>query len=121
MSSVQKVRLLRCLSRFVPTNTNSSDREIPVTISGLVMGMLVRLITVFRSRGFRPLMPTAATVPKTVEMVLASTEIRMELPSMDSRDRSRNTSTYCIRVKDSNWVISLPVLKDAVISTAIGA
>ena len=65
-----------------------------MTISGLVMGILVRPMTVFRSRGFNPWMPTAATVPKTVEMALAKMEMIMELPNRVSRSRSWNISAY---------------------------
>ena len=52
-------------------NTNSSIREIPVTMSGFIMGMFVTVITALRSRLDHILwMPTAARVPMTV----ASTE-----------------------------------------------
>ena len=53
MSSVQKVRLFRWPSIFVPTKTNSRLRDTPVTISGLVMGISVRAMAALRILGFR--------------------------------------------------------------------
>ena len=53
ISRVQKVRLFRWPSIFVPTKTNSRERLTPVTISGLVIGMSVRVMATFRSLGFR--------------------------------------------------------------------
>ena len=119
-SSVQKVRLLRCPSIRVPTKTNSRERDTPVTISGLVMGILVRFMASLRILGFRPLMPTAATVPKAVATKLASTDTIRELRSSSSRLSSSNSRTYCFRVKPSKCVMFLPVLKDATTSTAMG-
>ena len=56
-------------------NTNSSIREIPVTMSGFIMGMFVTVITALRSRLERILwMSTAARVPMTVASTAASTE-----------------------------------------------
>ena len=53
ISSVQNVRLSRWPSIRVPTKTKSKDKLTPVTISGLVMGILVRLMTTLRILGFR--------------------------------------------------------------------
>ena len=89
-------------------------------MSGLVMGMLVRVMTVFRILGFRPLIPTAATVPNTVAMPLASTDSRMELPSSFSSVRSLKSRTYCCKVKLSKPARLFPVSKEATISTAMG-
>ena len=121
MSSVQKFKDCLEPSMVLPTKMNSRERLTPVTISGLVMGMLVRLMTTLRIFGFMLWIPTAATVPKTVAMRLESTATRTELPSRDSRVSSRKSRAYCWKVKPSKRVISLPVLKEARISTAIGA
>ena len=52
MSSVQKLRELE-LPNSRPTNTNSSIRETPVTISGFIMGILVTSITEERTARLR--------------------------------------------------------------------
>ena len=73
-------------ARIVFVNeTNSKLKETPVTISGLVMGILVRFMTTLRILGLRLWMPTAATVPKAVATAVETTEITMELRSSCSR------------------------------------
>ena len=56
-----------------------------------------------------------------VATALASTEIRMELPSRDKRSRSRNSSAYCRKVKPSNWEMLLLVLKASIILIAMSS
>ena len=65
-------------------------------------------------------MPTAEIVPKIVAIRLARIDTSRELPSSFSRLRSWKSRSYCRRVKPWNSVISLPVLKEATISTAMG-
>ena len=65
--------------------------------------------------------PTADSVPKTVASALAKTDTSRELTKRVSRLLSWKTAAYWAKVKPSNWVMSLPVLKDAMISTNMGA
>ena len=64
---------------------NSRLKLTPVTISGLVMGMLVRPMATLRIFGAMELMPTAATVPNTTEIRLDRMATRMELPNRARR------------------------------------
>ena len=65
MSRVQKLRLLEKPS-VRPINTNSSISDIPVTISGFIIGMLVTDITeFFIALCLNLTIPVAAAVPMT--------------------------------------------------------
>lgn len=56
----------------VPTNTNKSIIEIPVTISGFIIGMFVTFIIVFVQFVFCINRPTEAITPSTVETTIVT-------------------------------------------------
>ena len=70
-------------SRFIlaAKNTNSSMSDTPVTISGLMIGILVTFMTTALGTFLMPLMPIAAKVPRTVETILAATAMIMVFTS----------------------------------------
>ena len=104
----------------VPVKAKSSASETPVTISGLVMGMLVSVITAARSRPRALWRPTAAMVPRIVARTLERTAIIREFNNSRKRSESRKSSPYCERVKPLKTAMSLPVLKLATASTTMG-
>ncbi len=94
MSMVQKLRLVAAPKRR-PTNTNMSIREMPVMMSGVIIGMLVTLSRAVRRNLLRSLlMPTAAAVPMTVEISEAETARIRVLRTALSVSLSRNSSRY---------------------------
>ena len=119
ISSVQKPRMDLMRSRL-PAKANSSARETPVTISGLVMGMFVSVMTAERIFPRILWMPRAATVPRTVAIRLDSTAMNRELRSSVSSVPSRNSSAYWWKVKPLKTATSAPLLKEAMASTIIG-
>ena len=94
MSMVPKFRLVAAPKKR-PTNTNISIREMPVMISGLIMGILVTLSIIERRALLRSLsMPTAAAVPITVEISDADIARISVLRTAFSVSESRNSSLY---------------------------
>ena len=95
--------------------TNSRHRLTPVTMSALVMGMLLTVISGPRHRFFILKKPIAAMVPAPVA----------ETRRVDDRAlmicRSRTSSPYHRRVKPCQTVRLLESLKEKTISTKIGA
>ena len=82
MNKVQKPRTSSIFS-IVPTKTNNSASETPVTISGLDIGIFVTDITRRRVRFFILQIPIAAVVPRTVaatEEVTASISVFSKSP-----------------------------------------
>ena len=62
--------------KSLPTNMNSSIREIPVTISAFIIGICVTDIMIFLGiLRLIAVMPTAAAVPSTVEIKAEDTAI----------------------------------------------
>ncbi len=109
-------------SFHTPKNaTNSRQRLTPVTISALVMGMLLTVISGLRIRFFMLKKPTAARAPTTVAMAVASRETRRVGPMALVISLSRNSSTYQSRVKPCQTVRLLESLNEKTISTKIGA
>ena len=99
---VQKLRLV-VLPNREPTKTNMSISEMPVMISGLIMGMFVTVFIAARSQRLRSLlMPTAAAVPMTVAMSEALTARISVLRTAFSVSPSRNSSRYHLREKPEN-------------------
>ena len=93
-STVAKLRLAAPAS-LTQTKTNSSIIEIPVTISGFIIGMLVTvMIALFAARLFNLKIPTAATVPITVAISEDDTASRSVFFSAASVAPSRNSSRY---------------------------
>ena len=89
---VQKLRLVDA-PNSLPTKTNISIREIPVMISGLVMGMSVTVfITALDHLERSLLIPTAAAVPITVEITVAEAARISVLRTASSVLRSFNSS-----------------------------
>ena len=67
ISMVQKLSPVNPRRNF-PTNTNISIREIPVIISGLIIGISVIVLNVLRNhRVWRRSIPQAAAVPITAD------------------------------------------------------
>ena len=120
-SMVQKDRLLDSPSRD-PTKTNISMREMPVMMSGLIMGMLVTVSMAARTYLLRSLwMPTAAAVPITVAMT-AEEQARMRVFFSDRRvSPSRKSSRYHFREKPEKTERLLASLKEKTRRMMMGA
>ena len=74
---------LKPMSR--PAKTNMSISEMPVMMSGFVMGMSVTVLSVARSQRRRSRsMPTEAAVPMTVEITMALTASSSVLRTLES-------------------------------------
>jgi len=120
-SMVKKFRLVeRPKSR--PTKTNISMSEMPVMMSGFVMGMSVTVFMTVRYHLERSLfIPTAPRVPITVETAVAEAA-RSSVFFTDSRVlRSANSSSYHLRENPENTERLLPSLKEKISSTTMGA
>ena len=59
-SAPKLIRFAHTPNKFIMIKANSNAKETPVTISGLVMGMLVRVIASALGRRRMEWMPTAA-------------------------------------------------------------
>ena len=104
-------------------DTNSSISETPVTISGFTMGKLVIFIMMRLGNRFMPLIPMAATVPRTVDTAAETTAISSVLRRASMISRSSNSFRYQRR-ENPPHTTRLPVsvsLKENTISTKIGA
>ena len=121
ISMVQKLReFARPKSR--PTNTNISIREMPVMISGFVMGMSVATFSVARSHLERSfMMPTEAAVPMTVEIAIADTARSRVLRTLCRVASSRSSSRYHFKEKPENTLRLLASLKENTKRMAMGA
>ena len=118
---VPKFRLVAAPKRR-PTNTNMSMREMPVMISGLIMGILVRLSRAVRKYLLRSLfMPTAAAVPMTVEISAAATARISVLRTALRVSVSRKSSRYHLREKPEKTERLLASLKEKTSKIAMGA
>ena len=118
---VQKDRLLESPSRE-PTNTNISISEIPVMISGLIMGMLVTVSMAARIYRLRSLwMPTAAAVPMMVEMAEAKQANTSVFFTEASVAPSRKSSSYHFSEKPEKTERLLVSLKEKISRMAMGA
>ncbi len=103
-------------------NTNISISEMPVMISGLVMGMLVTVLMAARAYLLRSLsMPTAAAVPMAVA-ITEEEQARIRVFFRDSRvSPSRNSSRYHFSEKPENTDRLLVSLKENRSRMAMGA
>ena len=120
ISMVQKLRLVDA-PNSLPTKTNISIREIPVMISGFVMGISVTVfITALDHFARSLLMPTAAAVPMIVEITVAEAARTKVLRTASRVLRSFSSSRYHFREKPVNFTGSLDSLKEKTITTAIG-
>ena len=110
-------------SNALATNTNSSIRETPVTISGLTIGKFVTFITRRFRHFFILLMPMAAAVPSTVANIAATRAIIRVFFRASSSIRSSNIWTYHLKVKPDQTVLLFVAesLKEKTIRTTIGA
>ena len=121
ISMVQKLKLVDA-PNSLPTKTNISIREIPVIISGLVMGMSVTVfITALDHLERSLLMPTAAAVPITVEIAVAEAARIRVLRRASRVLRSFSSSRYHFREKPENTERLFDSLKENTSSTRIGA
>lgn len=94
MSMVQKFRLVAA-PKSRPTKTNMSMREMPVMMSGLIMGMFVTVSQAARrARERRRKMPTAAAVPMTVDTAEAARARIRVLRTVERVSASRKSSRY---------------------------
>ena len=121
MSIVQKLRLVLRPKRR-PTKTNMSIREMPVMISGFIIGMFVTVSkAVFRYLRRSRWMPTAAAVPMAVEMIEAVTASTSVFCSARSVSSSLNSSRYHLTEKSENTLRLFVALKLNTSRIAIGA
>ena len=117
MSMVPKFRLVAA-PKSLPTNTNISIREMPVIMSGLIMGMLVTVSSVaWRARFLSLSIPTAAAVPRMVEITARIRVFR----TLRSVSVSLNSSLYQLREKPENTDRLLLALKENTSRMAMGA
>ena len=121
ISIVVKFRLVAA-PKSRPTKTNISIREIPVIISGLIMGILVTVSRDARRSLLRSLsIPTAAAVPITVEIRDALNARIRVLRTERSVSVSLNNSLYQLREKPEKTDRLLLTLKEKTNRIAIGA
>ena len=121
MSMVQKLRLVAA-PKIRPMKTNISIREMPVIMSGFVMGMSVTVFSTARTPRERSLlMPTAAAVPITVEITVALAASTRVFRRASRVFRSLSNSRYHFREKPENTERLLASLKENTSSTAMGA
>ena len=121
ISIVQKLRLVAAPNSR-PTNTNISISEIPVMISGFIMGMFVTVSIVARRYLLRiRLMPTAAAVPMTVETTDALSARISVFRTAPSVSASFISSRYQLREKPEKTERLLASLNEKNSSIAIGA
>jgi len=106
--------------RSIRVNVNRIISEIPVTMSGMVMGRLVMVIMTACGRLRMAWMPMAASVPSTVAAMAAITAMDSVTYSDFMMAWSPNSSTYQRRENPSHLARLLPALKLCTISTAMG-
>ena len=121
ISMVKKFRLVDA-PNSLPMNTNISISEIPVIISGFVIGISVTVFIAARYHlDLSLLMPTAAKVPITVEITVADAA-RTSVFFTDSKVfLSRSNSSYHFQEKPEKTDRLLLSLKEKIRSTTIGA
>ena len=121
MSMVPKFRLEEA-PKSLPTNTNMSMRDIPVMISGFTIGMFVVVsMAVFRNLFLRLFIPTAAAVPRTVDMTDAESA-RMRVFLRDPRvSESLKSSLYQNREGSEKTERLFEPLNENTRSISIGA
>ena len=93
----------------------------PVTMSALVMGMLLRVMMGLRQRFFMLKSPTAVRVPTTVAMTVASRDTSRVVESALMMELSRKSSAYQLKVKPFQTVRLLESLKEKTMRTKMGA
>ena len=120
MSIVRKLRLVEA-PKSLPTNTNISIREIPVIISGFVIGIFVTVsIAVLYHRLRSLLMPTDAIVPRNTDIAVAENASTSEFLSASSVFASLNSSLYHFSEKPVKTERLLPSLNENIRSMIIG-
>ena len=121
MSIVIKLRLVEA-PNSLPTKTNISINEIPVIISGFVIGMFVTVSIAVLYHLLRSLlMPTDAAVPRTEEIAVAEKASTSEFLSASSVLRSLSSSLYHLSENPLKTERLLPSLKENTSKIAIGA
>ena len=92
MSSVPKPSMFSVPSMLRPTKTKSSERLMPVTISGFTSGIFVSVMTARRIFPRRAWMPSVAIVPSSVAMSALLTARIREFASRRSESLSAKKS-----------------------------
>ena len=122
MSRVRKFRLVEAPKIRLPTNTNISIMEMPVMMSGFVMGMLVTVSRAARTALLRSLStPTAAAVPMTVAITEADTATTRVFWTDFRVSLSRKSSAYHLRLKPEKTDRLLASLKENTSRMTMGA
>ena len=106
--------------RLTPNAIKQSIREIPVTISAFISGILFIPITIVLGTFFMLLIPMHATVPI---MVAISADRNAMIRVFHKADMIRlllNSCSYHFRLKPSHWDIYFELLNDRIISATIG-
>ena len=101
-------------------NMNSRSIDTPVTISAFIMGMYVILSTMFCVVFLHSLMPIAARVPMTVDIIDDRNAIDRVFVSASATFLSWNSCPYHYSENPVHLLIVFPSLNEYIMSMMIG-
>jgi hypothetical protein len=127
LSITKGILKVMCAKRIVVNpelkckNLNKSIRDIPVTISALIIGILVIPIIKERSLVFNPIIAIHAMVPIIVDIIVERIAIESVLIRALATASSESRLAYHFKVNPPQRALDLLELKESTISVIIGA